>query len=202
MSRLNSFEFLSKEFPSTFQQEFRAIPNQNKIHIREGGTVIGQAFDQFFSRLSKPDQISQLAISLFWMLVSVVLSTLAVFFIWTLSRNKEMIMSHTQYLAYDTNKSTSSVSRVSTKSPREASRWPIKLTTPFNFTRTSEPSSWQPKITGPNFARDLLMYKNLYANSSNSSTGSMEQSTLRKLSMKITSGESLNRLTCIELYRK
>lgn len=98
MSRLNSFEFLSKEFPSTFQQEFRVIPNQNKIHIREGGTVIGQAFDQFFSRLSKPDQISQLAISLFWMLVSVVLSTLAVFFIWTLSRNKEMIMSHSNTL--------------------------------------------------------------------------------------------------------
>jgi len=98
MSRTNRFEFLAKEFPSIFQQEFRVIPNQNKIHIREGGTVIGQAFEQFITRLSKPDQISELAVSLFWMLVSIVLSTLAVFFIWTLSRNKEMIMSHSNSL--------------------------------------------------------------------------------------------------------
>jgi hypothetical protein len=98
MSRTNRFEFLANEFPSIFQQEFRVIPNQNKIHIREGGSVIGQAFEQFITRLSKPDQISELAVSLFWMLVSIVLSTLAVFFIWTLSRNKEMIMSHSNSL--------------------------------------------------------------------------------------------------------
>lgn len=98
MSRINKFEFLAKEFPSIFSQEFIVLKNQNKIHIREGGTVIGQAFEQFFTRLTKPDQISELAVSLFWMLVSIVLSTLAVFFIWTLSRNKEMIMSHSNTL--------------------------------------------------------------------------------------------------------
>ena len=74
------------------------MKDQNNIHIREGGTVIGQAFEQFFTRLTKPEQISELAVSLFWMLVSIVLSTLAVFFIWTLSRNKEMIMSHSNTL--------------------------------------------------------------------------------------------------------
>ena len=97
-SKLNSFEFLSREFPSVFQQEFRVDSSKNQILIREGGTVIGQAFVQFTSRIRKPDQISELAISLFWMVVSIVLSVLAVFFIWTLSRNKEMIMSHSNTL--------------------------------------------------------------------------------------------------------
>jgi hypothetical protein len=97
-AKLNSFEFLAKEFPSVFQQEFRIDKSRDQIFIREGGTVIGQAFEQFTSRIRRPDQISELAISLFWMAVSIVLTTLAVFFIWTLSRNKEMIMSHSNTL--------------------------------------------------------------------------------------------------------
>lgn len=98
LPRMNKFEFLQQEFPSVFKQEFRLVPAQNQIHIREGGTVLGQAFEQFFSRIGKPQEISELAVSLFWMLVSIVLTTLAVFFIWTLSRNKEMIMSHSNTL--------------------------------------------------------------------------------------------------------
>lgn len=95
--RMTSLEFLQKEFPSVYKQEF--VEGQNgEIRIREGGTVIGQAFSQFIAKIQNPSQISELAVSLFWMGVSVVLSILAVMFIWSLSRNKEMIMSHSNTL--------------------------------------------------------------------------------------------------------
>jgi hypothetical protein len=95
--QMTSMEFLKKEFPSVYKQEFVEEPN-GAIRIREGGTVIGQAFSQFLTKLQNPRQISELAVSLFWMGVSVVLSILAVMFIWSLSRNKEMIMSHSNTL--------------------------------------------------------------------------------------------------------
>jgi hypothetical protein len=95
--RMTSMEFLKKEFPSVYKQEFIEEPN-GAIRIREGGTVIGQAFSQFLTKIQNPKQISELAVSLFWMGVSIVLSTLAVMFIWSLSRNKEMIMSHSNTL--------------------------------------------------------------------------------------------------------
>ena len=95
--QMTSMEFLKKEFPSVYKQEFIEEPN-GAIRIREGGTVIGQAFSQFLTKIQNPKQISELAVSLFWMGVSIVLSTLAVMFIWSLSRNKEMIMSHSNTL--------------------------------------------------------------------------------------------------------
>lgn len=96
--RLTPTQFLEKEFPSVFSQEFRVDTRDGSVLIREGGTLIGQAFEQFFSRITKPNQISELAISIFWMAISVVLSLLAIIFIWSLSRNKEMIMSHSNAL--------------------------------------------------------------------------------------------------------
>lgn len=95
--QMTSIEFLKEEFPSVYKQEFIEEPN-GAIRIREGGTVIGQAFSQFFTKIQNPGQISELAVSLFWMGVSIVLSSLAVMFIWSLSRNKEMIMSHSNTL--------------------------------------------------------------------------------------------------------
>jgi hypothetical protein len=95
--QMTSMEFLKKEFPSVYKQEFIEDSN-GAIRIREGGTVIGQAFSQFLTKIRNPGQISELAVSLFWMGVSIVLSTLAVIFIWSLSRNKEMIMSHSNTL--------------------------------------------------------------------------------------------------------
>ena len=95
--RMTAMEFLREEFPSVYKQEF-IEKSDGAIRIREGGTVIGQAFSQFLTKLQNPGQISELAVSLFWMGVSLVLSTLAVLFIWSLSRNKEMIMSHSNTL--------------------------------------------------------------------------------------------------------
>ncbi len=95
--KITSMEFLQREFPSVFAQEFN-VGKDGSVRIREGGTVIGQAFSQFLTKIKDPKQISELAVSLFWMGVSIVLSALAVLFIWSLSRNKEMIMSHSNTL--------------------------------------------------------------------------------------------------------
>jgi hypothetical protein len=92
--------FLKSEFPDVYRDEFVEKPN-GQIEIQSGQTVVGQAFDQFFTKLSNPKRALELGVSLFWMSVSIILSVLATILLWALSRSKEMKMSYeTRLLPY------------------------------------------------------------------------------------------------------
>ena len=86
-------QFLKKEFPDVYQDEFVEV-QPGTIEIRSGQTVVGQAFQQFFTRLVDPSRVLELGVSLFWMFVSIILSFLATVLLWALSRSKEMKMSY------------------------------------------------------------------------------------------------------------
>jgi hypothetical protein len=92
--------FLRQEFPDVFSEEFvETRPGQ--IEIRSGQTIVTQAFQQFFSKLFDPNRILELGVSLFWMVMSIILSLLATILLWALSRSKEMKMSYeTRLLPY------------------------------------------------------------------------------------------------------
>lgn len=93
-------QFLKAEFPDVYKDEF-VETSTGTIEIRSGQTVVGQAFQQFFSKLADPARILELGVSLFWMSVSVILSLLATILLWALSRSKEMKMSYeTRLLPY------------------------------------------------------------------------------------------------------
>ena len=93
-------QFLKSEFPDVYKDEF-VETSTGTIEIRSGQTVVGQAFQQFFSKLADPARILELGVSLFWMSVSVILSLLATILLWALSRSKEMKMSYeTRLLPY------------------------------------------------------------------------------------------------------
>lgn len=93
-------QFLKSEFPDVYSDEFIETPN-GSIEIRSGQTVVGQAFQQFFSKLINPKRALELGVSLFWMSVSIILSVLATILLWALSRSKEMKMSYeTRLLPY------------------------------------------------------------------------------------------------------
>lgn len=92
--------FLKSELPDVYKDEFFEQAN-GQIEIRSGQTVVGQAFDQFFTKLSNPKRALELGVSLFWMAVSIILSVLATILLWALSRSKEMKMSYeTRLLPY------------------------------------------------------------------------------------------------------
>ncbi len=92
--------FLKSEFPDVYRDEFRETGN-DQIEIRSGQTVVSQAFQQFFTKLSDPKRVLELGVSLFWMSVSIILSILATILLWALSRSKEMKMSYeTRLLPY------------------------------------------------------------------------------------------------------
>ena len=82
-------QLLQSDFPDVFENEFK-INKEGQIEIRSGQQVVGEAFLQFFDKLKDPEKIFQLGISLFWMVVSLILSILATILLWALSRNKEM----------------------------------------------------------------------------------------------------------------
>ena len=95
-----SLQFLKQEFPDVYSDEFIVLSN-GEPEIRSGQTIVGQAFQQFFSKLSNPSLMLDLGVSLFWMAVSVILSVLATILLWALSRSKEMKMSYeTRLLPY------------------------------------------------------------------------------------------------------
>ena len=82
-------QLLKSDFPDVFDNEFK-INKEGQIEIRSGQQVVGEAFLQFFEKLKDPEKVFQLGISLFWMVVSLILSILATILLWALSRNKEM----------------------------------------------------------------------------------------------------------------
>ena len=82
-------QLLQSDFPDVFKSEFK-INNNGEVEIRSGQQIVGEAFLQFFNKLQDPEKIFQLGISLFWMVVSLILSILATILLWALSRNKEM----------------------------------------------------------------------------------------------------------------
>lgn len=92
--------FLKSELPDVYKDEFNELEN-GQVEIRSGQTVVSQAFEQFFTKLSDPKRILELGVSIFWMSVSIILSLLATILLWALSRSKEMKMSYeTRLLPY------------------------------------------------------------------------------------------------------
>ena len=82
-------QFLQTDFPEVFKSEFK-INEKGEVEIRSGQKIVGEAFIQFFEKIKDSEKIFQLGISLFWMVVSLILSILATILLWALSRNKEM----------------------------------------------------------------------------------------------------------------
>tara|TARA_B100000674_G_C37960908_1_gene971944 strand:- start:1886 stop:3226 length:1341 start_codon:yes stop_codon:yes gene_type:complete len=96
-----SLSILQSEFPEIFQDKFKINTSTGEVEIRSGQEVVSQASQQFLSKLRDPEKFTQLGISLFWMIVSVLLSGMAVFFLWALSLTKEMKMSYNTSLLRD-----------------------------------------------------------------------------------------------------
>ena len=92
---------LQSEFPEIFQDKFKINTSTGEVEIRSGQEVVSQASQQFASKLRDPEKFTQLGISLFWMIVSILLSGMAVFFLWALSLTKEMKMSYNTSLLRD-----------------------------------------------------------------------------------------------------
>ena len=99
-ANLPALDLLKTEFPKVFDDKFK-INRENEIEIRSGQDVVGQATTQFLEKIKDPQRISELGISLFWMGVSIILSTVATVLLWALSLTKEMKMSYdTKLLKY------------------------------------------------------------------------------------------------------
>lgn len=81
-------QMLQSDFPRVFKSEFK-INRDGEIVIRSGQQVVGEAFLQFFDKLQDPESVFQLGISLFWMVISLILSVLATILLWALSRYRE-----------------------------------------------------------------------------------------------------------------
>ena len=96
-----SLSILQSEFPEIFQDKFKINTSTGEVEIRSGQEVVSQASQQFLSKLRDPEKFTQLGISLFWMIVSILLSGMAVFFLWALSLTKEMKMSYNTSLLRD-----------------------------------------------------------------------------------------------------
>ena len=96
-----SLNILQSEFPEILNERFKINPSTGEYEIRSGQEVVSQASQQFASKLRDPEKFTQLCISLFWMIVSILLSGMAVFFLWALSLTKEMKMSYNTSLLRD-----------------------------------------------------------------------------------------------------
>jgi hypothetical protein len=97
-----SFQFLSTNFPDIFNDKFKVENDQ--IVIRDGGQMVSAAWTQFFAKLLEPSKVGELGFSLFWMFVSVVLSSGAVFFLWGKSKSEDMKMSYSNELLLEREK--------------------------------------------------------------------------------------------------
>jgi hypothetical protein len=97
-------EFLKKNFPQIYTSEFKIAPGQKEEEIRSGGKLIGEAWTQFFEKLFDKSRIFELGFSLFWMFVSIILSGIAVFALWRLSKDEDMKMSYSNELKLDREK--------------------------------------------------------------------------------------------------
>ena len=101
---LPNLEFLSKNFPKVYNDEFKTESGQNEVMIRDGGQMIGAAWTQFFDKLFDSSRIFQLGFSLFWTSVSVILSAGAVFGLWRISKDEDMKMSFSNEMQLDKDK--------------------------------------------------------------------------------------------------
>lgn len=99
-----SLEFLSKNFPNLYAKEFKIESGQKEEEIRNGGKMIGEAWMQFFSKLFDKARIFELGFSLFWMFISMILSGIAVFALWRVSKDEDMKMSYSNELKLDKEK--------------------------------------------------------------------------------------------------
>ena len=100
VANLPPLDLLKTEFPAVYRDKFK-INSEDEIQIRSGQEIVGQATKQFINKLKDPSRIPELGISLFWMSVSIILSTIATILLWALSRTKEMRMSYdTTLLGY------------------------------------------------------------------------------------------------------
>jgi hypothetical protein len=97
-----SLQFLSTNFPEIFRDKFRVEGDQ--VVIRDGGQMVSAAWTQFFAKLFEPSKVGELGFSLFWMFVSVVLSSGAVFFLWGKSKSEDMKMSYSNELLLEREK--------------------------------------------------------------------------------------------------
>lgn len=97
-----SLAFLRDNFPSVYKDKFKQ--QGNDIVIRDGGEMVGAANDQFFRKLLDPNLVWTLGFSLFWMVVSIVLSLGAVILLWSKSRNPDMKMSFSNELLLEREK--------------------------------------------------------------------------------------------------
>lgn len=95
-------QFLSQNFPEVFSDKFKAVGNE--LTIRDGGQMVSAAWTQFFSKLFDPARAGELGFSLFWMFVSIVLSSGAVFFLWGKSKSEDMKMSYSNELLLEREK--------------------------------------------------------------------------------------------------
>jgi hypothetical protein len=66
--------------------------------------MVSAAWTQFFAKLFDPSKVGELGFSLFWMFVSVVLSSGAVFFLWGKSKSEDMKMSYSNELLLEREK--------------------------------------------------------------------------------------------------
>lgn len=101
---LPDLEFLSKNFPKVYNDQFKIESGQKEVVIRDGGQMIGAAWTQFFDKLFDTSRIFQLGFSLFWISVSVILSAGAVFGLWRISKDEDMKMSYSNELQLDKEK--------------------------------------------------------------------------------------------------
>lgn len=101
---LPELEFLSKNFPKVYNDQFMTESSQKEVVIRDGGQMIGAAWTQFFGKLFDKSRIFQLGFSLFWVSVSVILSAGAVFGLWRISKDEDMKMSFSNELQLDKEK--------------------------------------------------------------------------------------------------
>jgi hypothetical protein len=97
-----SLQFLNMNFPEVFSDKFKV--ERGEAVIRDGGQMVGAANIQFFKKLFDPNKIGDLGFSLFWMFISIILSTGAVFFLWGKSRSEDMKMSYSNELLLEREK--------------------------------------------------------------------------------------------------
>jgi|GEM_PF-1374571 len=97
-----SLQFLNTNFPEVFNDKFKV--ERGEVVIRDGGQMVGAANVQFFKKLVDPSKIGELGFSLFWMFISIILSSGAVFFLWGKSRSEDMKMSYSNELLLEREK--------------------------------------------------------------------------------------------------
>lgn len=102
IDRMPSLQFLQKNFPDLYADNFKK--DGQDIVISDGGVMVRSASTQFYNKLGDPREIWTLGFSLVWMFVSIILSVIAVFLLWSKSRLEDMKMSYSNDLLLERKK--------------------------------------------------------------------------------------------------